>query len=91
MVYLEMDMIELVFGHDMYYNTVSYFRSNILENLPNDDKAWTKAYQRWIKEQGATVLTDDHFVLTLLGVAPGHSKLQFQDKNLSTLFVLRWA
>lgn len=77
---------------DLYYNTQVYFRKHLMDDLPNDDKAWAKAYHAWLKTQGAVIITSHDDVLhNSLDVAPGYDKFGFENEHDATLFVLKWS
>lgn len=76
---------------ELYYNTQVYFRKNLMDDLPNDDKAWSKAYHAWLKSQGAVIVKSDKCLIqTSLGVSPGYDKFGFENEQDATMFVLRW-
>jgi len=84
-------MIYLETG-DLYYNTQVYFRKNLMDDLPNDDKAWKKAYHVWLKTQGAVIINlNTPYIRNALGVAPGYDKFGFENESDATLFVLKWS
>lgn len=78
--------------NDIYYNTQVYFRKNLMDGLPNNDKAWAKAYHAWLKTQGAVIVTYHGDVLhNSLGIAPGFDYFGFKDPKDATWFRLRWS
>lgn len=82
----------LLENSELYYNTQVYFRKNLMDDLLNDDKAWSKAYHAWLKSQGAVIVKSDNDLLrTSLDVAPGYDKFGFENEQDATMFVLRWS
>jgi hypothetical protein len=76
----------------LYYNTQVYFRKNLMDDLPNDDKAWQKSYHAWLETQGAVIINlNTPYIRNALGVAPGYDKFGFENESDATLFVLKWA
>lgn len=88
--WVEVVMI-LIPTNDLYYNTQVYFRKNCMDDLPNDDKIWAKAYREWLAEQGATIVLAEDVVRNALGVAPYYDKFGFENEQDATMFVLRWS
>ena len=84
-------MIRIKCG-DIYYNTQVYFAKNYIDNLPNDDKAWARAYHDWLKDQGATVLhSNKDLFRTALDVTPNFDYFVFENDSHVTMFMLRWS
>jgi hypothetical protein len=84
-------MIYLETG-DLYYNTQVYFRKNLMDDLPNDDKAWREAYHTWLETQGAVIIISPlDLIRNVLGVAPSYDKFGFKNESDATLFVLKWS
>jgi hypothetical protein len=84
-------MIYLETG-DLYYNTQVYFRKNLMDDLPNDDKAWKKAYHTWLETQGVViVISSKDLIRNALGVAPGYDMFGFENEHDATMFVLKWS
>jgi hypothetical protein len=80
-----------ILADDIYYNTQIFFARNIVPSLPNDDRAWKKKYSEWLKEQGASIVTESETLIrTTLGVAPGYDFFEFEKDSDATIFVLRW-
>lgn len=78
--------------NDLYFNTQVYFRNNLMDDLPNDDKVWREAYHIWLKSQGAVIVKSNHnLVRNVLGVAPFNDKFGFENEQDATMFVLRWS
>ena len=78
----------------IYYNTQVYFRKHFIDDLPNDDKEWAKAYHAWLKEQGATVVpppNKQNLLATALGVSPYYDHFCFENDHDATVFVLKWS
>lgn len=82
----------LIDTNDLYYNTQVYFRKNLMDDLPNDDKVWCEEYHKWLKSQGAKIVfSKSDLIRNALGVAPGYDKFGFENEHDATLFVLRWS
>ena len=78
--------------NDLYYNTQVYFRKNLMDDLPNDDKAWREAYHAWLKSQGAVIVkSEEDLIRNVLDVAPFYDKFGFENESDATIFVLRWS
>jgi hypothetical protein len=80
---------------NLYYNARIYFRNNIMDTLPNDDREWKKAFSEWLGEQGCQIALPEKMDRLLaedvLGVAPGYYRLCFVREEDAVMFVLRWA
>jgi hypothetical protein len=76
---------------DIYYNTQVWFAQNIIPGLPNDDRVWAQAYEKWLLEQGAVVDRSNRAVVrNAIGVAPGYDHLEFEHDEDLSMFALRW-
>lgn len=77
---------------ELYFNTQVYFRKNLMDDLPNDDKAWREAYHAWLKSQGAVIVNSSgDLIRNALGIAPSYDKFGFENEHDATMFVLRWS
>lgn len=82
----------LINCHPIYYNTQVFFKKNIIDNLPNDDNIWALEYRRWLKRQGATIVSGTHNgINNCLGVYPLVDKFCFENDNDALIFVLKWS
>lgn len=77
---------------EIYYNTQVYFRKNCMDDLPNDDNSWAKAYREWLAKQGCEIITNkNNLVTNSLGVAPFYDNFGFRIEEDATMFILRWS
>ncbi len=82
----------LIDTNELYYNTQVYFRKNLMDDLPNDDKVWCEEYHKWLKSQGVVIVNSSgDLIRNALGIAPGYDKFGFENEHDATIFVLRWS
>lgn len=76
---------------NIIYNIMSWFRKNMIDDLPNDDTIWKIAFTNWLMGQGCTIEYSQLVVLRNgLGFAPNYDQLRFDRDEDATLFMLRW-
>lgn len=78
---------------ELWYNLQIYFRVNIIPDLENDDKTWSREFRRWLKEQGADIefVMGRRLLRNGLGIAPHYDRLVFDNERDATMFILRWS
>lgn len=77
---------------DIYYNTQVYFRQHCMNGLPNDSRAWSKAFRDWLATQGCEIeQTRGDVVRNSLDFAPYYDSFKFSNDCDATIFILRWS
>lgn len=92
-----MDVIVVILetNQSYYYNARNYWFSN--HSGPVVDKHGNRQnqiyFRNWIKNQGAEICDPSDYILVYdsAGVAPGYTKLRFEDDEQATFFVLKWS
>lgn len=80
----------------IHYNTRKYFRENIIDTLPNDEKVWATVYRSWLAEQGCKIVISKknwytHLISDVLDVTPGYHEFEFDKEEDALIFVLKWS
>ncbi len=77
---------------DLWYRLQRYFVDNIMPDLANDNRVRAREFRQWLLLQGAVIEhSPEQLVRNGLDIAPGFDRLVFQDDELATVFILRWA
>lgn len=77
---------------NIYYNVQVYFRKHCMDGLPNDSRAWSRAFRDWLAEQGCEIeQTRGDVIRNTLDFAPHYDNFRFRNDRDATVFILRWS